>query len=315
MPEPPELKAIVHDHQSGAREIAQRLLRLLQRQATQSQAEAPTALMEDRFDTGGKVVRAHPEMAVLFNTVDAVFRRLEEQEDVSDVGAFRMEAVALLGEQERSLERSLVAAAEEAARRIDNGHVVATYSRSSTVERALMTAKAAGRLFDVVATESRPLLEGRTLAKVLAEQQVPVRVMVDAALGDAVANADLIMVGADAITQDGFVNKVGTRLVAMAAREAGVPVYVVAEAAKAWRRKAEPPTGVGPGGGRDPKEVWDRPPHGVDVVNVTYDRTPSRLATAVVSEHGAETFDGFWGRIGKGGYARRVRQTFSDELV
>lgn len=44
--------------------------------------------------------------------------------------------------------------------------------------------------------------------------------------------ADLVLVGADAMTQAAAVNKAGTHLLALAAKAAGVPVYVAADSSK-----------------------------------------------------------------------------------
>jgi translation initiation factor 2B subunit (eIF-2B alpha/beta/delta family) len=47
-----------------------------------------------------------------------------------------------------------------------------------------------------------------------------------------VGEADIVLLGADALTQRGAVNKVGSRLIALAAREAGVPVYACCDGGK-----------------------------------------------------------------------------------
>lgn len=44
--------------------------------------------------------------------------------------------------------------------------------------------------------------------------------------------ADLLLVGADAVTDAAFVNKAGTHLLALAAKAARVPVYVAADTGK-----------------------------------------------------------------------------------
>lgn len=316
MTEPAELKALVHDHQSGAREIGQRLLEILQRQATQSKADSPTTLAEELFDTAVKVVRSKPEMAVVFNLVDRVFRTLEEKEDAADdVGTLRMETLAILSNESDAQQRRLESAARRAADRIQNGDVVVTHSRSSTVLRAFEMARDDEKLFDVILLESRPLLEGRTLAEELARKQIPVRLLVDAAVRTAVEGADRVVVGADAVTASGLVNKVGTHPLAVCARDAGVPVDAVAETTKAWRRASDPELGLRTAKTREPREVWDRPPTGVDVVNLTFDLTPKALLGDLVHEEAAEPFDAFWDRVTSTGYSRRVGQVFSDELA
>ena len=52
-----------------------------------------------------------------------------------------------------------------------------------------------------------------------------------------VADVAAVVVGADAVGSDAFVNKVGTRALAYAARESATPFFVVAESYK-WVAKA-----------------------------------------------------------------------------
>jgi hypothetical protein len=47
-----------------------------------------------------------------------------------------------------------------------------------------------------------------------------------------VGEADLVLVGADAVTPEAVVNKAGTCLLALAARAAGVPMCVAADSGK-----------------------------------------------------------------------------------
>ena len=103
--------------------------------------------------------------------------------------------------------------------------------------------------------ESRPLCEGVALAEAWAAAGVRCTVVTDAQAGLFVGRADLVLVGADAVgegegegkevggTGGGggasaapgplvAVNKVGTRLLALAAAAEGVPVAVLADSSK-----------------------------------------------------------------------------------
>src|SRR5688500_7419430 len=271
----PELKTVIYDNTSGAREIAVKSLQVLQRIATQSVAATAPALLDELGDAAVKVVRSKPEMGIVFASLNRFLLECETFETAPDVGELRIEAVARLQEQVRRMDADLAQAAAHAASIVQNGDVVVTYSRSSTVLAALKRAKEEGKTFDVVTSESRPNLEGRTIARELSEAQVPVRFVVDALLGTVVEGADRVMVGADAITPRTFVNKVGTRLLVMAAKARGVPVHVVADSRKAWLKRTDPMVSLLSGKLRDPKEVWDQPPYGVEIVNL-YFRTEER---------------------------------------
>ena len=89
---------------------------------------------------------------------------------------------------------------------------------------------AAGEDIEVIATESRPLLQGaRLTAWELADAGIPVTLIADAAAGAALAahKAQAVIVGCDRVARNGDVaNKIGTYNLAVLARANGVPFYV-----------------------------------------------------------------------------------------
>ncbi|HZQ26849.1 MAG TPA: hypothetical protein VFA94_04030 [Acidimicrobiales bacterium] len=70
--------------------------------------------------------------------------------------------------------------------------------------------------------------EGGALARRLRSANVDAVSIPDAGIGSAVAEADLVLLEADALGPDGFVSAVGARAAGAAALHAGVPVWVVA---------------------------------------------------------------------------------------
>lgn len=102
-----------------------------------------------------------------------------------------------------------------------------TCSRSAAVERTILLAAATERVL-VRCAESRPGREGADLAEALAAAGLAVELYTDAGIGSAVADADAVIVGADAISGRAFINKVGTGALCACARAAGVQVLVLA---------------------------------------------------------------------------------------
>jgi hypothetical protein len=84
----------------------------------------------------------------------------------------------------------------------------------------------------VIVCESRPLCEGVTMAQRLAAAGLHVTLITDAQAGVFVEQADVVLLGADAVTPGGVVNKVGSRLLALAAKASGVPVVSVTDSLK-----------------------------------------------------------------------------------
>jgi translation initiation factor 2B subunit (eIF-2B alpha/beta/delta family) len=80
--------------------------------------------------------------------------------------------------------------------------------------------------------ESRPLCEGLQLSAKLAQAGVQTTVITDAQGALFTQQCDMVLLGSDAITAGGVVNKVGSLQLALAARHYGKLVYAVADTYK-----------------------------------------------------------------------------------
>ncbi|KAK2102862.1 Translation initiation factor [Saguinus oedipus] len=71
------------------------------------------------------------------------------------------------------------------------------------------------------------------MAKALCHLNVPVTVVLDAAVGYIMEKADLVIVGAEGVVENGgIINKIGTNQMAVCAKAQNKPFYVVAESFK-----------------------------------------------------------------------------------
>jgi methylthioribose-1-phosphate isomerase len=139
-----------------------------------------------------------------------------------------------------------------------------------------------GRLGAVIASETRPLLQGaRLTAWELANAGVAFRLAVDGAGPFLMARGevDAVILGADRICANGdVVNKIGTYAHALGAQAAGIPFIVVAPESTV---DAETPDGGA-------VEIEDRGAAeistGVAAVNPAFDVTPRHLVTAIVTD-------------------------------
>ncbi|ERE76022.1 translation initiation factor eIF-2B subunit alpha-like protein [Cricetulus griseus] len=94
---------------------------------------------------------------------------------------------------------------------IKDGARILTHAYSRVVLRVLEEAVAAKKRFSVYITESQPDLSGQKMAKALCHLNVPVTVVLDAAVGYIMEKADLVIVGAEGVVENGgIINKVGT---------------------------------------------------------------------------------------------------------
>ncbi len=101
---------------------------------------------------------------------------------------------------------------------------LATYSASSTVEK-LIGLLGIERLYLSVA---HPAREGEKMAdRIVSKKSAECVLFEDSGYSLIMRNVDAVVVGADAIFDDAFVNKTGTLQVALLARYYGKPFYVV----------------------------------------------------------------------------------------
>lgn len=156
---------------------------------------------------------------------------------------------------------------------------VLTLSWSSNVQDALLMA--GNKLRRVFVAESRPMNEGLLLARQLGQAGIPTTLLPDAAMGWALDKVSLILLGADGVLQDGsLANKMGSSLLALAARERGIPVYSICETFK-YHVGAVPFEGE-----NKPTEQISPPIPGVDIFNLYFEIIPARLIRGYITELG-----------------------------
>jgi methylthioribose-1-phosphate isomerase len=145
----------------------------------------------------------------------------------------------------------------------------------------------------VVATETRPLLQGaRLTAWELQREGIPVTLITDNMAGSIMQEGkiDLVIVGADRIAHNGDVaNKIGTYTLAVLAKEHKIPFYVAAPLSTFdWTIQTGRKIPIEE---RHPDEVaapWGKrlTPEWIEIRNPAFDVTPHRYVSAIVTERG-----------------------------
>ena len=150
-----------------------------------------------------------------------------------------------------------------------------------------------GRLSLVYADETRPLLQGARLTSwELAYDGIPHVVQADGAAASAIlgGEVDVALIGADRIAANGdTANKVGSVGLALACREAGIPLLVVAPWSTVDLATATGETIQVEMRGDDEVLAWGGvrvAPAGARARNPAFDVTPARLISAIVTERG-----------------------------
>lgn len=216
-----QLEAIARDRTSGAAELALAVVDLLITHLRRAQSLAPP----EWLPVLSHLYAAQPAMAPLLRIANELALAMSAQ------NASHLREALLSFRQTILRAPTLIAGRFRSALPRQKSRVL-TYSYSSTVLRALLAARS--RIRVVVCSESRPGGEGRRLAARLAKAGVWTQLVTDAELFSRVLQGDHVVVGADCILRDSFVNKIGTSILLRNALETGARVWILADTTKLW---------------------------------------------------------------------------------
>lgn len=274
----PTPETIEEDHEHGSAWLSLRALEVLRDRAAELVREVERdettseAARGELRELARRLRSARPAMAALENRVSAVMETTGGDPEATETAAH--EAIHAAHEAD---DQAAARAAELVA-----GQRVLTLSRSGTVTAALLRAAASDPPERVWVAESRPLGEGVGVAEELAAAGLSVTLLPDAALAHVLAcePIHLVLVGADTILASGaVVNKVGTRMAALAAGQFRVPFYAVAAQDKISKTDDVPEETL------DPGEVYAGEAN-LEVVNTLFDVTPVLWVAGWVTEAG-----------------------------
>ena len=232
-----------------------------------------------------RMKRAFAEGALAGESVEQLQARLRREadrihdEDVASCRAIGAHGAALVPEEASILTHCNAGALATAG-----------YGTALGVVRGAVEA---GRNVRVLADETRPFLQGaRLTAWELVKDGIDTTVITDNMAGAIMrqGDIDMVVVGADRIAANGdTANKIGTYSVAVLAREHGIPFYVAAP----WSTidLATKDGDAIPIEERNPREVThvgtnQLAPDGAQVRNPSFDVTPHKYITAIITERG-----------------------------
>lgn len=159
---------------------------------------------------------------------------------------------------------------------------IVTCSRSASVE-ACIRALAERRDLVVACAEGRPGMEGQALAGALSATGLRVELFTDAAIASALERNSAVLVGADAVAADWFINKAGTGQLCSIALLSGVPCYVVTGREKLVASRIAPRLRLKEG---DPRDVLEWDTTLVAVRNPLFEQVPLDRVGGVLTDAG-----------------------------
>jgi len=238
-------------------------------------------------------------------TARNLFRALDRMRQVANSGGDVAQTKAALVDEAVKIHAEEAAATEQISRfgaeLIQDGFTILTHCNTGPLATAgygtalgvIRMAKEQGKNISVLATETRPLLQGARLTTwELKSAGIPVTLITDSMAGYFMRRGEIgcVITGADRIAANGdTANKIGTYTLAVLARENGIPFYIAA-----------PTTTIDPSlasGDKIPIEersadevthIQGVPiaPEGVAAANPAFDVTPHRYITAIITEKG-----------------------------
>jgi methylthioribose-1-phosphate isomerase len=241
---------------------------------------------------------ARPTAANLAWAVDRVQRAVEDDGSSADLVSRALDEARRIDAEEEASSNAIAGHGADllsGARRIlthCNTGALAAPGRGTALAVIAELAER-GSLEGVLATESRPLLQGaRLTAYELARLNIPYELIVDSAAAGLIAGGavDAVIVGCDRVAANGDVaNKVGTYGLALAAQAAAIPFVVAGPTSTI---DLATPTGREITiENRDPDEVRVAAGQRLTLPNApcrnpAFDVTPAALVTALVTERG-----------------------------
>ncbi len=263
--------------------------------AYHSNAKTKEKLLIELETAGIIIKRQRPTAINLFWGVDRVLNKAKSVSgSAEEIKTVVIQEAQKIADEDAAQNRAI---GKNGSVLIEDGDTILTHCNAgelATVEygTALGVIRAAweqGKKIKVIADETRPLLQGARLTTYeLKRDGIPVTLITDNMAGYIMSKGlvNKVIVGADRIVQDAVFNKIGTYSVAVLAYEHKIPFYVAAPKStfdltcKAADVEVEE---------RKPEEVThiggvQIAPNGVNVMNPSFDPTPLKYVTAIITE-------------------------------
>ena len=253
----------------------------------------------EKMEEAANVIRStRPTASNLFWAVDRIWKIISTCPDNPlMISELVVEESKIMAQEDVNVNKSI---GKHGAELLKDGDTVLTHCNAGSLATvqygtALAPVRAAienGKKIQVIADETRPRLQGaRLTAFELQYDKIPVKVISDTSSGllMKLGMIDKVIVGTDRVTSDAVFNKIGTYLVALAARDNGIPFYVAAPTSTLSLEESSDDVVIEQ---RDSKEVShvlgkvQIVPDGVECLNYAFDITPFNLVTGIITEDG-----------------------------
>ncbi len=256
----------------------------------------------EKMEDAAKLIRnTRPTASNLFWAVDRIWKIIKDYPDQpTNLSELVIEEAKLMAQEDINVNKSI---GRNGAALLNDGDVVLTHCNAGSLATVqygtalapVRTAIEQGKKIEVIADETRPRLQGaRLTAYELKYDKIPVKVISDTSSGllMRLGKINKVIVGTDRVTSDAVFNKIGTYLVALAAKDNNIPFYVAAPTSTLSLHETVDDVIIEQRDSTEVSTVLGKVqivPNGVDCLNYAFDITPFRLVTGILTEDGVYT--------------------------
>ena len=174
------------------------------------------------------LINAQPQMGLIFTIANEFLFFLDSWDNKKS----KESIISYLIERKENISSNIALFSNYLKNIIPENKMILTYSSGSSIIDPLIQLSKEGVYFKVICSESRPRNEGIITAKTLANHSIPVTLCTDAYLFSHIDLSDIVLIGADAICQQGIVNKTGSLPLINLAKQFDIPRYVLCDSRK-----------------------------------------------------------------------------------
>jgi translation initiation factor 2B subunit (eIF-2B alpha/beta/delta family) len=275
-----DLKKFESDNYSGSAELLEQYIELIHYWLEKGDLASP----KDRvflMDHSRRLQETHQSLFVLVHFCSQVTLLLTQEKET-----WRPPLLEFLKEYKTVWSDVSEKLAYRAISIIDMSQkLILCHSQSSAVKEVFQQYSGNRKKIKVIQTESRPVFEGRMQAEMIKRLGYDITLVPDVGFARHLDKINMILLGADSIYRDYFVNKAGTYNICLAGKNAGIPIYVLADSRKFWSSlPAERQEMEYKENQKTPDEVWENPPQGMGIENFYFEKTPSAWVDGFITE-------------------------------
>ena len=164
-------------------------------------------------------------------------------------------------------------------KKLPSAKTILTISKSGTLINVLKLWHKNRTNLKIIITEARPAYEGKLMAKELLKCGIKVDMITDAMAGIFVPKTDAVIVGADAVLNNGnVINKTGSLALALLCKHYKIPFYVLSAKSKFVNKKRFKIIE------ESSDKIWKYVHPNLRTINIPFEEIEKELITEIISE-------------------------------